>query len=66
MEIPTMVTKSIERSEKHDRNDATKERKTRLACPLRTDFSLAMKGVGVEIHLARVKHAVMGKIGVKP
>ena len=53
------VTKSLERSKKHDSNDATRERKTRLACPLRANSSLDMKSVGVEIHLARVKAEVM-------
>jgi len=40
-------------------NDATRQEKTRLACPLRANSSLAMKGVGVEIHRAREKHEVM-------
>ena len=53
------VTKSLERSEKHGSNDATREEKTRLAYPLLANSSLDMKGVGVEIHLARVKHEVM-------
>ncbi len=53
------VTKSLEMSEKHGRNDATREKNPRLACPLRANSSLDMKGVGVEIHLARVKHEVM-------
>ena len=43
----------------HGSNDATREEKNRLACPLRANSSLAMKRVGVEIHLARVKHEVM-------
>jgi hypothetical protein len=53
------VTKSLERSKKHGSNDAKRERKTRLAFPLHANSSLAMKGVKVEIHLARVKHEVM-------
>ena len=43
----------------HGSNDATRQEKNRLACPLRANSSLAMKRVGVEIHLARVKHEVM-------
>jgi len=43
----------------HGSNDATREEKNRLACPLRANSSLAMKRVGVEIHLARVKREVM-------
>ena len=43
----------------HGSNDATRQEKKRPACPLRANSSLAMKRVGVEIHLARVKHEVM-------
>ena len=43
----------------HGSNDATRQEKARLAGPLRANSSLAMKRVGVEIHLARVKHEVM-------
>jgi hypothetical protein len=53
------VTKSLERSKKHGSIDATRERKSRLACPMHVNSLLAMKGVEIEIHLARGKAEVM-------